>query len=157
MKKLLFIIFAFIFSSCSIYNVGYTPDDLYFSIPTNNSTSYVDLHDRYLSMKVYGTRWNRFDDDFYYWNNRPMLPYYYSVSPVYIPTYIIRDKNTKYQNNNGYRQFNLNTYDNSKPNTPMIKSNTPAIRQFNLNTYDKNKVNTPTTPIPNKSAPIRKF
>jgi hypothetical protein len=84
MKKLIYIIISILFfSSCKVSNVYYTTDDVYFSSPAprKQPTNYIDLNDRYLTMKSRSNRWGSFDDDFFYWNfpgsysNRFFMPY----------------------------------------------------------------------------------
>ena len=141
MKKIIYLITLLFFTSCSIYNQSYMSDDLYYSMPrTYTQTNYVDLHDRYLTMKTRNLRWNSFDNDYWYWNSIN-LPYL--MNNQYYPMYpslwgfnnrIDYNRNNLFNNwgiINIYQSNYLNTYQRQQ-NTKL--NNTP--RQVNLQTYN---------------------
>jgi len=99
-KVMIFCGLMLVLASCkSVYNVGQTPDDVYYS-PAIESGGYVlmqsDPEDRYLRWKVKNRRWNSLND-FDYWNdvrynyycNCNWTGYYYSGYAYGFPYYPI--------------------------------------------------------------------
>lgn len=157
MKKLFYLISILLLNSCTVYNEAYTGDDLYFSVPrTYNQSGYVDLHDRYLTMKSRNSRWNTFDDDFWYWNSMNsrtiIMPFYQPYTQLYswrlnnnwnYNQFDWRFNNWNYMSYQPYRFGTFQSYNNIyQPNYTRkeVRSyNSPkhnAPRQFNLNSYN---------------------
>lgn len=89
MYKNLFIILvaAFLFTGCSTYRAGQTPDDVYYSPDQkdNSSLNYVNMDDNnYLRMKVqnYG-RWGTLDDFDYWYDSRYYGTHFYVFNNPY--------------------------------------------------------------------------
>lgn len=170
MKHLIiFLISILFFSSCRISNVVYTSDDVYYSSPLIRKATvgnYIDLNDRYLSMKSRGNRWQTFDNDFYYWNipsNRlNWNPFFFDRFSFYDPLFLNSNLAFTpwysvpypYWRNSNLFSFNPYNVVVAKPNIKTYPSNTRTFnngrymdvnrtfqstpRQYNLRTFDNN-------------------
>lgn len=150
MKNFVLLLFVVMFTSCTVQE--YMTDDLYFSAPRSyNQSNYIDLHDRYLTMKSRNSRWNTFDDDWWYWNSlnsRFSSNWWQPTLDVY-PRYIWGTSFTNWNYRNypfisNYTPVNnwgvINIY---QPNysKPTVSNKHNAPRQFNLQTYGSNNRN----------------
>lgn len=83
----LLLIAALLFTGCSTYRSGQTPDDVYYSPdqPDNNSVQYVNTdEDNYLRMKVQNyTRWGMLDDFDYWYDSRYYGNHFYAFNNPY--------------------------------------------------------------------------
>lgn len=164
-KLILVLVTIFSFTSCTIYKIGQTPDDIYYSpqsdryIINNNYT----IEDMRLRHQMYDYRFRLLDYDDWYYQNRYINRNYTTFGYVY---------NWRYPNyNNWYYQNWYNPYHHFSYRPVYIYHRTQYIdrrvntpRVVNLNTYRPANNSRPVNNRPNnrpannnRSAPIRVF
>lgn len=162
MKYIAILISVLLLQSCSHYNTGSMVDDVYYSEIRIQKQGYVDLHDRYLTMKTRGTRWQNFDDDFNYWYlypNTSLIGWWpnvgFGLGNVYYPSW--RWWNYPYMSSFNYPIWRPQPY--LTPVLPVKPStiNTNRPRQFNLNTYGNSTNTNSTISVPRNNSPVRQF